>query len=121
MATRKTPTAKVITDNNPEKSVTDVDGRVIRYRPLNVLEQFRLSLAMGADKAENAAAMRIATVAAMVTSIDDVPCPKPTNFVTVESAIARLGDSGLVALVMAADTAAGELEARTAGPLDSQE
>lgn len=80
-------------------TVTDASGRRITYRRLGILQQAKIFKAIGPAQSENGPYVRLATMAAAVTSIDDVPAPPlPTNDREVEAAITRLGDDGFVAV-----------------------
>ncbi|GAN79774.1 hypothetical protein [Acidocella aminolytica] len=93
------PSAATVKTATLESVVTDAKGRKIAFRPLGILDQARIYKAVGADNSENGPYVRLATMAASVTSIDGVPTPaSPTNDREVEAAIARLGDEGFLAL-----------------------
>jgi hypothetical protein len=43
----------------------------------------------------------MATLAASVSAIDDIPVPPPTNEAQIEALVARLGDPGIAAIAEA--------------------
>jgi hypothetical protein len=80
-------------------TVTDATGRKIAFRNLNILEQARIYKAIGPAQAENGPYVRLATMAAAVVSLDDIPAPPmPTNDREVEASLLRLGEHGFIAL-----------------------
>lgn len=78
--------------------ITDAKGRKLTLRTLDVLAQVRLLRAIGPEQATNQPYVNIVQAAAMVADIDGVPQPMPVNERTIDAAIARLGDDGLMAV-----------------------
>lgn len=107
--------------------ITDAKGRKFTTRKINVLEQVRLLRAIGAEQSNNQPYVNIVMMAASVASIDDVPCPIPTNERQIDGAIGRIGDEGFAALMVdvkrqideltSAAEAAAAGEAKPADPL----
>lgn len=94
------PSAAIVASASSTTTLTDALGRQIVFRRLNVLDQARILKAIGPAQSENGPYVRLATIAASVTSIDNVPFPAPVNDGQIETAIGRLGDEGFAALVV---------------------
>ena len=93
-----TPTATIIADSNPIRTITDKRGRQISWRRMSVLDQARMMRAVGSENSANSAFCTIAMVAQMVTEIDGIPNPPARNLMQIDAAIDRLGDDGYMAV-----------------------
>jgi hypothetical protein len=83
------------------ETITDDDGRRLTIRKLTALDRLRLFKAAGPVLAQNQPWLGMALIASSVSAIDDVPVPSPANEVQIEALVARLGDSGIVAVANA--------------------
>ena len=81
------------------RQVTDAKGRRITFRDLTVLDQMRVLAVIGADRAKIDEYKFYARAAYAVTEIDGIPIPAPTTLLTLEAAVSRLGDDGLIAVI----------------------
>ena len=93
-----TPSAKIVAEARPVKTIADKQGRQISYRAMSVLDQAKLMRAVGSENSSNVSFMGLAMMAAAVVDIDGVPAITPRNLAQVDAAIERLGDEGYVAL-----------------------
>ena len=93
----QTPTSRIVASAQAGSEAVDVLGRKLALRRLGALDRLRLFKAAGPTLACNPGWMGLATVAASVTAIDDVPVPAPTTEAQVEALVGRLGDAGLSA------------------------
>ncbi len=91
------PSAQIVAAANATSEVLDVLGRRLALRRLGALDRLRLFKAAGPVLAANPGWIGLATLAASVTAIDDVPVPVPATEAQVEGLVARLGDAGLAA------------------------
>ena len=81
-------------------TITDAQGRVIKLRELDPLQESRLVLAAGAEAAANAVYMyTFVYPAAKVESIDGDEYNCPTNQRQIDGMISVLGRDGMSALV----------------------
>jgi hypothetical protein len=78
--------------------VRDAEGRELVLRRLTALDRLRLFKAIGPVQSQNNLYLGMATLAAAVTAIDQVPVPPPATEAQIESLVARLGDSGIAAV-----------------------
>ena len=78
--------------------LTDTLGRKLTLRKLTVLDQARMMRAIGPVQASNDPYRTLVQLAFMVTDIDGVPVPFPTNEAQIDAAIGRLKDEGYLAL-----------------------
>lgn len=101
------PSARIVADANAPIVATDSRGRVIKARRLGALDRMNMLKAAGAELAGNGPWIGYATLASMVTDIDDAPQPRPRTVAQIEAAVDRLGDDGLNALAAAAAKALG--------------
>lgn len=93
------PAAATVAAASLTTHVSDATGRKITYRRLGILEQARILKAIGPAQSENGPYVRLATMAAAVVSIDDIPAPPmPINDRQIEAAISSLGDDGFIAV-----------------------
>jgi len=90
----QTPSAKIMSESNPIRTIRDADDRTISWRRMSVLDQARMMRAVGAEYSNNTAFMTIAMIACMVVEIDGVPSLTPKTLPQIDAAIERLGDKG---------------------------
>lgn len=107
-----------------ETVLTDSTGRKLTLRPMDLVEQYRLAKAVGADTVKNEVAWGMAQTAAAVREIDGLPLPYPMTDQGVELNIARIGDAGYAAFIgymqdKHAELIAAAKAAGGGGPLDS--
>ncbi|GAA5265095.1 hypothetical protein ACOSOMT5_P1520 [Acidiphilium sp. MT5] len=81
-----------------ERVVVDAVGRTLKIRPITMLDRLRLFKALGPELSMNDAYLGVASLAAAVTAIDDVPLLFPTSEAAVEHAVERIGEAGLDAV-----------------------
>lgn len=86
-----------------ERRVTDKTGRTLTLRALSMLDRLRLFKALGPELSLNEAYVGLATLAASVTAIDEVPLPFPGSEAAVENAVERLGEAGIEAVASASE------------------
>lgn len=86
-------------------SVTDVHGRVLTIRNPSTLDRLRLFKAVGSSLSANERYLGVAMLAFVVSAIDGVPLPQPTNEAQIEAAIGRLGDAAISAIAAALNPA----------------
>lgn len=97
MTQRTTRAPSATTKQDTSFSVTDANGRVIVYRPLDIVEQYDLSRALGKDSG-NESMLLMASLAAGVRSIDKAPRPFPSDDAEIKAALRALDTAGLMAL-----------------------
>ncbi len=93
-----TPAQTYISAAHDVQDVTDATGRVLTIRRQTTLDRLRLFKAVGPTLAYNERYLGLAGLAFSVMAIDGVPVPQPTNDVQIETAIERIGDSGMEAI-----------------------
>ena len=108
----QTPSQAYVAAAQVTKDVIDAAGRTLTIRRINTLDRLRLFKALGPSLAENDRYLGLACLAFAVTAIDGIPIPQPTNEAQLESAIERIGDTGIEAI---ADTLR-EKDPATASP-----
>ncbi|HQT87965.1 MAG TPA: hypothetical protein PK677_05355 [Acidiphilium sp.] len=81
-----------------ERVVADAAGRVLKVREISMLDRLRLFKALGPELSMNDAYLGVASLAAAVTAIDDMPFLFPTSEVAIEHVVERLGEVGLDAV-----------------------
>lgn len=79
----------------------DKRGRRIVVKPLNALDYYRVSRALGASAASNPATLDLAMIACAVRKIDILPIAMPTTERDVEFLIQQLDFDGLEAAGLA--------------------
>ena len=87
----------------PEISATDHTGRRLQLRSLDLIEEFDLIEAAGVAS-ETQRWMMLATFAACVRSIDDIPCVRPTTKALIRQQVQKVGSAGMRAVVAALST-----------------
>ena len=85
--------ARIVADASRTEEGVDGLGRKIVVRRLNVFDQARLARAVGAESSGNPEFMKIATCAAMIASVDDMPRAFPKTSAEVDAAINVMGDA----------------------------
>lgn len=83
-------------------SATDAKGRKLTFKPIDPLEEYRLSGMMGAKTASDRA-LEIASVACGVRSIDGEMQPFPNSERELQARIQILGADGFGAIYKAAE------------------
>jgi hypothetical protein len=81
-----------------ERIVADAAGRTLKVRAITMLDRLRLFKALGPELSMNDAYLGVASLAAAVTAIDDVPLMFPTSEAALEHAVERIGEAGLDAV-----------------------
>jgi hypothetical protein len=97
-----------------ERIIADAMGRILKVRAITMLDRLRLFKALGPELSMNDAYLGVASLAAAVTAIDDVPLLFPTSEAAVEHAVERIGETGLdavAALFSSEDEAAARVAA----------
>jgi hypothetical protein len=94
----KTIPVNVVDDQSDTFTVSDSKGREIRYRDIDLIEQYDLSRAMGSEDAINPMLVGIATRAAGVRAIDGAARAFPINAQQVRAAVIALGKHGATAI-----------------------
>ncbi len=97
-----------------ERIIADAMGRILKVRAITMLDRLRLFKALGPELSMNDAYLGVASLAAAVTAIDDVPLLFPTSEAAVEHAVERIGEAGLdavAALFSSEDEAAARVAA----------
>lgn len=90
---------KVAVEEKPNQ-VVDAQGRVIKFRDLNPLQESRLVLAVGSEAATNNVYMyTFAFPAAKVESIDGDEYACPSNQAQIDGMITILGKDGMAAVL----------------------
>ncbi len=84
-------------------TVTDAKGRTLVIRRLNMMEEFDLIEAAGAENSQNARWMQYATIVACVRSIDGMPSPPFIKKQIIRNWVGRVGSEGYAAVVKALD------------------
>jgi len=82
------------------KVITDAKGRKITLRDLTVMDQMRMLRAIGPAQSSNQPYVQMVTCACMVTEIDGMPIPFPTNERAIDGVVQRLGDDGMSAVMV---------------------
>ena len=98
-----TPSQVIVGAAAMTRTVTDADGRLLTIRSPSTLDRLRLFKAVGAQLCNNERYLGVAMLAFVVSAIDGVPVPQPTNEQQIESAINRLGDVAIAAIGAALD------------------
>ncbi len=98
-----TPSQTIVAASLETRTVTDVHGRVLTIRSPTTLDRLRLFKAVGASLSVNERYLGVAMLAFVVSAIDGVPLPQPTNEHQIEVAIGRLGDAAIAAIAAALD------------------
>lgn len=94
----ETPSARLIASAQADTETTDAMGRRLSVRRLTALDKLRLFKAAGPTLSQNHPWLGLATLAACVVAIDDVPVPLPATESQIESLVAKLGDDGIAAV-----------------------
>jgi hypothetical protein len=80
--------------------LTDVLGRKLKIKPIDILYESQLTRVFGTEAAANLPYMMgFVYPAASVCEIDGVPYPRPTTQQEVDDAIQRLGREGFAAFL----------------------
>jgi hypothetical protein len=80
--------------------LTDVLGRKLKIKPIDILYESQLTRMFGTEAAANLPYMMgFVYPAASVCEIDGVPYPRPTSQQEVDEAIQRLGREGFAAFL----------------------
>jgi hypothetical protein len=80
--------------------LTDVLGRKLKIKPIDILYESQLTRMFGTEAAANLPYMMgFVYPAASVCEIDGVPYPRPTSQQEVDDAIERLGREGFAAFL----------------------
>jgi hypothetical protein len=95
----QSPTEQIVQEANEVVLVTDSKGRKIGVKRPNVLAQYRLIETVGADTASNQVYMSMAMPVYWVVSVDGDKIPQPRTKAQLESAITRLDDEGIQAVI----------------------
>jgi hypothetical protein len=101
-ATPGIPSGPSSTETAAEQLVvlTDVLGRKLKVKPIDILYESRLTRMFGTEAAANLPYMMgFVYPAASVCEIDGVPYPRPTSQQEVDDAIERLGREGFAAFL----------------------
>ena len=98
METLETPTAKMVRESNPVRTVVDELGRTIHYKNLTILERARLARVL-AEHSSNAIYFGMLATAAAVIDIDGEPGPPKTKTSFLEARLEWLKDEGWAALI----------------------
>ncbi len=114
-STTETPSARIVNEAAQSSTVADERGRVLEVRRPGALDRLRLFKAVGPVLAENERYLGYAMLAMCVVSVDGVPVPQPVNETQLEALVARLGDTGLVAVGRALAPADGEVASANPG------
>ncbi len=93
-----TPSHSIVADATAPRTVTDANGRVLTIRSPTTLDRLRLFKAVGSNLSVNERYLGVAMLAFVVSAIDGVPLPQPTNEYQIEAAISRLGDAAIAAI-----------------------
>lgn len=91
MATQKTPQDF---DPNTQFTITTDKGRVIEYRELDAVEEFRMNSLLGASRALNPTTANHAMLAIGARKIDGTRWDIPINEEQLIAALRRLGKDG---------------------------
>lgn len=107
--TVQTPTERIIEKQKAKLKdhVIDEDGRVIKLRLPDALDEYDLSSALGAD-ASNQACSAMAQTLLYVESIDNEPFSLPKSYAQVRASIKKIGSPGMRAIVEAISAYAKE-------------
>lgn len=98
MPEEKAPdTATATVAESGTASQMDKRGRLIAVKPLNALDYYRVSKALGAVAAGNPATLDLAMIACAVRKIDIMPVALPTTEREIEFLIQQLDFDGLEA------------------------
>ena len=89
-----------MSDDGSTDTLTDALGRKLRIKNLNALEQMKLLRAVGPMQSQNQPYFHMVECAAMVVDIDGRPCSMPTNERQIDTAVERLGDEGMAAVMV---------------------
>ena len=98
-----TPSQAIVTEAVASRTIIDALGRVLTIRSPTTLDRLRLFKAVGANLSMNDRYLGVAMLAFVVSAIDGVPLPQPTNEYQIEAAINRLGDAAIAAIGAALD------------------
>jgi hypothetical protein len=101
-ATPGIPSGSSSTETVAEQLVvlTDVLGRKLKIKPIDILYESQLTRMFGTEAAANLPYMMgFVYPAASVCEIDGVPYPRPTSQQEVDDAIERLGREGFAAFL----------------------
>ena len=105
MSDAQTPTQQIVNAAQAVTTVTDADGRSIRFRKLGALDKMRAYRLLDNEDMTRGGYMFYVLIAMSVLDIDGVPIMKPANQAQLEALVERLGDAGVDA-ISAALTAA---------------
>jgi len=94
-----TPSEKIIANKQAQIAdhVFDAEGRVIKLRIPDALDEFDLSSALG-ENSTNVGVVGMATALLYVESIDGAPFLPPKTYEQVRAGIKRIGKEGLKAI-----------------------
>lgn len=92
------PSQELLSAAAAAQAVRDDDGRELAVRRLSALDRLRLFKAIGPALSQNTPYLGMAMLAASVTAIDGMPVPFPTTEQQLEGLVAKLGDTGIVAI-----------------------
>ena len=82
------------------ETATGGDGRVFTFRKVGVVQQARILRAIGPAQSDNAPYVNMVFEASMVSDIDGVPLPFPTNERQIDTMIDKVGDAGFAMLIV---------------------
>jgi hypothetical protein len=97
--TIETPTERIIAKQKAQlpDHVIDEQGRVIKLRMPDALDEFDLSSALGNDST-NMACSAMAQLLLHVESIDGEPFLRPQSYAQIRAGIQRVGNHGMKAI-----------------------
>ena len=95
-----TPSERIVKAANATVDLTDSLGRTITVRTLNALDQMRMLRAIGPAQSSNMPYVQMVECVLMATAIDGMPLPTPSNERQIDAGVQRLGDEGMVAVMV---------------------
>ncbi len=100
--TIQTPTEKILlqTSKKIKNEIIDPQGRVIKLRVPDVLDEFDLTSALG-EHSTNMGVVAMASSLLYVESIDNDLFPMPKTYEQVRAGIKRIGRDGMKAIMVA--------------------
>lgn len=108
----ETPTERIVNAANGLEHVTDAKGRRIGFKRLSMMDNWDLEALAGAQLAGNEQWMGKAMLAFAVCEIDGKRVPRPNTKNELRAVFQRLGDEGMVALLIHLSSAAADAAKR---------
>lgn len=105
----ETPSERIINAANGLEYVTDSNGRRIGFKRLSMMDSWDLEALAGAQLAANEAWMSKAMMAFAVCEIDGRRVPRPNTQKELRALFQRLGDPGMVAMLVHLSSAASDI------------